>query len=590
MTFLTKPAPGWSADLGRILALPRRPAEGEHTQADVEALEARLRHVGPCVCAAQGRPCPTRLRPAQAHALLELPQTGGGIGCIGVGHGKTLIDLLLPMVMPDCKVAVLLLPPSLKEQLLGRDWHYYGGHWKLPNLVGGTGFVAGRPSLHVITYSKFSRPESATLLKNIRPDLIIADEAHHLKSLTGPRASRLARLIDEIRPRFVGHSGTIASRSIRDAWHLFAYALGDGSPWPLNRHVVETWAPAVDPCTCPASTDPSRACTCKSPPGALSKLGAGDVREAFRRRRNETRGVISTKSASFEGPIVFRKHEPEVPPDVSLAIATARAGKRPDGEELVEAIQMVECARQLGAGFFHFWRYPRGEPRELIDRWFLCRQAFNRELRELLKYPQENLDSPKLAIEAAIRAWSGYKGPLPTWRAYSWPAWMEVAPQVCHVTDTEWMSDFLVKHVAEQVHSGPPRIVWVGYPELGERIAKVADIPWYGGGKTAAQEIVRERGDRSIAASIKSHGTGRDGLQFRFSRNLVVTPPEDWQQLVGRTHRPGQRADEVEVEVYLHTAEYRDAFAKARERARFVAATDGEPQKLLIADYEWQIT
>jgi hypothetical protein len=592
--FRVKPAPGWSADLGRILTLPRRPVEGDHTQTDVDALEATLRRKGPCVCAAQGRPCPTHLRPAQSHALIELPATGGGIGCIGVGHGKTLLDLLLPMVFPGCKVAVLLIPASLRAQLLDRDWAYYGGHWKLPNLVGGFGgFVAGRPALHVITYSKLSRPEFAVELRNIRPDLVIADECHNLKSLTGPRAHRFATLLEELRPRFVGHSGSVATRSIRDAAHLFGYALGDGSPYPRVKHVVEEWAPAVDPCTCAALTDDDRACVCKAPPGALSRLGEGNVREAFRRRRNETRGVISTRSASFGGPIVIRTREIPVPFEVAQMIAAAThrdEAVRPDGEVLVDGLAKAECAKQLAAGFFHRWRYPRQEPPELIDAWFDRRQEFNRELRELLKYPQEHLDSPKLAIEAAIRAWSGYRGSLPTWRAQAWPAWLDISDKVVHVTEAKWESDFLVNDVAERAHTGDAQLVWVGWPELGERIARAAKLPWIGGGPAMGEALAREKGDRSVVISIKSRATGTDGLQAKFNRNLVVTPPEDWQQLLGRTHRPGQRRDEVEAEVYLHTAEYRDAFAKARERARFVEETDGEPQKLQIADYEWPVT
>jgi len=41
--------------------------------------------------------------------------SGGGIGCIQAGEGKTLMGLLMPMMMPDCKHAVLLLPAGLKR-------------------------------------------------------------------------------------------------------------------------------------------------------------------------------------------------------------------------------------------------------------------------------------------------------------------------------------------------------------------------------------------------------------------------------------------------------------------------------------------
>jgi hypothetical protein len=60
-----------------------------------------------------------------------------------------------------------------------------------------------------------------------------------------------------------------------------------------------------------------------------------------------------------------------------------------------------------------------------------------------------------------------------------------------------------------------------------------------------------------------------------------------WEQLLARTHRPGQQASCVEVDVFQHTADYVGAFAMARERARFIEQTDGQPQKLLMARYEW---
>jgi hypothetical protein len=129
---------GWSADLGRVLALPRRDLETAYSAADVAALEARLRGPGPCTCAKASppRPCPLRFRPIQAWALLEAARAGGLLAPMGVGHGKELVCLLLPVVM-GAKTAVLMTQGNLRSQLLERDWNYYGGHWRLPNLAGG---------------------------------------------------------------------------------------------------------------------------------------------------------------------------------------------------------------------------------------------------------------------------------------------------------------------------------------------------------------------------------------------------------------------------------------------------------------------
>jgi len=56
------------------------------------------------------------------------------------------------------------------------------------------------------------------------------------------------------------------------------------------------------------------------------------------------------------------------------------------------------------------------------------------------------------------------------------------------------------------------------------------------------------------------------------------------EQLIGRTHRDGQEADEVSVDVLLGCAEHYEAFSRALDGARAAADTLGHDQKLLLAD------
>ena len=59
------------------------------------------------------------------------------------------------------------------------------------------------------------------------------------------------------------------------------------------------------------------------------------------------------------------------------------------------------------------------------------------------------------------------------------------------------------------------------------------------------------------------------------------------EQLLGRLHRIGQDADEVNTWTYRHVKEFRDGIDKAIEQARFLKATLGSDQKLLVATIEW---
>lgn len=569
---------GYSADLNRILALPRRDLATAYSATDVEALEAKLRAPqGPCGCVAMSppRPCPTRLRRVQAQALMEASRVGGLLGPIGTGHGKELTTFLMPMVMPSCRVAVLFIPANLLPQFEA-EWGYYGAHWRLPNLAGGRWFRAGLPVLHVVTYNKLSSQEATDLLERIRPDLVILNEAHNLKDPRSARTGRFLRYFEKHpRTRLVALSGTFASKSIKDYAHLSRLALGEGSPLPLAHHVVEEWGTALDPGKVVA------------PPGAMDRMcePGEHVREGFQRRRNATRGVVATEESALDKPLIIRERKlGPVPAQILALIELAHAGERPDGEQFQEQLQAVACARQLSAGFYHRWRYPRGEPPELIEKWFARRKEWNKEVWEELKGKRrEHLDSPGLLTKAAIRAHMSppYEGDKPIWHAATWPEWAEIHAAVQPEPQAVWVSDFLVKYAAGWARSRVG-IVWVEYPELGERIAKVAGVPFYGGGKAASETILRETGTRSVVASIKAHATGKNLQQF--TRNLVVTPPSDgatWEQLLARTHRPGQQAPCVEVDVCLHTQDYVTAFATARERARFIQQTDGQPQKLL---------
>lgn len=546
--FASRPPVPNSEDLERILALPRRPqvdldGGSDMAKALVQLMNERLRRPDwerkDCKCESYGRKCITTLQPSQAWALYEAPLAGGLLGSIQAGAGKTAINLLLPMVM-KCSQVVLLIPPNLKLQLI-REHELWREHWLLPNLFynkhENTPIIKGRPTVHVVPYSQLSRPESTKLLKELNPDLVLADEMHKIASRSSSRGVRFLRFYAENakRARFAGYTGTITDKSVLDYAHLSTLALREKSPVPNDPGTAMSWALALDPGDRQAE------------PGALRQLcePGESLEDGYRRRLVETMGVVATKEGAITASLnIYQYSDVEVPEKIQDLLNIVRSGERPDGEELVDALEIAKCARELASGFYYRWKFlnlprdaegkvtPEGEARVAV--WRARRKEWRSEMREKLKAHEEHLDSPQLLEEAAERAYRNppYTGELPVWYAQSYLRWMEVESTVEYETEAVWIDDFWAIECAAwaKKHRG---IVWYEHDALGQRVAELSGLPLHGGGPGAEARILAEKGDRSIIASLKSHGEGRDGLQFIFSKQLIANPPassKKWEQ------------------------------------------------------------
>lgn len=598
---------GDSEDLQRILALPRREKPGpEEMQAIVHEMTFQLK-----------TPRGTQtLRDHQAWVLKEFPQVGGGIAALCTGAGKTLIGMLMPMCFPRITKpdgttrplrAVLFIPPDLRAQFK-HDWEVYGKHWKLPNLAGSKG-VLGRfdpelPTLHVVAYSELSHAKSTALLNQIQPDLVMGDEISNLRNSSSSRTFRfLSYIASNADAHFCGWDASIIADGISDIWHLLAIALDEGSPVPTSEEELKKWAAAIDPSVSEGYFMP----------GELEKLcNPGEpVRSGFRRRLVETAGVIATEENMLGIPLLFEQRiPPATPPEIVKCLKDLRrkpadgGWKRPDGEELTQATEVVACARQLAEGFYLRWRFPHGEPEALIDEWFQKRQDWNRELRALLTSPRVHMDSPLLCKNAAARWFDGgctgcKRGPReeheshckdveshPLWPAYTFTSWRAIEKTVYHETQAVWVSDWLLEDAAVWAREAPG-IVWVDHPEFGHRLEKMTGFRYYGGGDAANEDIITVDGSESIICSMNANKRGKN-LQM-FNRNLITAFPasnEMIEQVVGRSYRTMQLAPEVRVDYYLHTRELEKAFDVAKTRATFVHGVMGTDQKLCFGKFK----
>lgn len=604
--------PGWkppvrrSPDLERILALPRReqPRGVLRKDGDVEVrtplgqqyvdyVNARFSR-GPRECRCRAiyadrgipqKPCLTSVNFVQAQSLHEITAVHGLAGCpLGVGHGKTILNCLAPMAFVGCRVAVLLLPPRDVFNLV-LTYELLGEHFHVPSLVvHGNGGNAeewrrpGAPVLHVVPYTKVSHITSSDLLDSIRPDVIIADEADKLGDMSTATVRRLWRYFTEnAGTRFAWWTGSPTNDDIAEYAHLLMLSHRHMSPLPLDPDEVKSWGNAINPGPMPAD------------PGALLELcrPGEHVREDYHRRLAETPGVIVTREAAVSCELVIeRKEAPAIPTVVADALAKVRGEwVRPDGEEFAEIAKMQACARQLSCGFYYRWIFPRGEPRELIDRWFLARKAWNRAVRRMLEEPQLHMDSEGLCQKAAQRAYGEAANPkgLPVWKADEWPEWRDVKDLVKPKTEAVRLHPFLAEDAAAWARDNRG-IVWYGDTDFGLWVSQLTGLPQHTGGANAPAILARENGSRSIIVSMAAHGRGTDGLQKLFDRGLIASVSSSakiWEQLIGRFVRNGLKFSRVMLEWYAHTMELRKAMTKALAKSEYVGQTMGSSQKLL---------
>lgn len=532
-----------SEDLVRIVDLPRRSLD----LSSVPDLTPAFRRPGGTMV----------LRPIQSAVLWEAEKCQGVVGALGVGHGKSLCLLLLPDVV-HAKRALLLVPPELKRQLVEVDIPLYSQH-----------FYIRTELFSIVAYSELSSTKSSNLLEELSPDWVFADEAHRLKCFSSVRTKRFLDYFDEHpKCRFGCLTGSISAKSIRDFAHLSNLALRNGSPTPLNSRAVEEWAEALDS---PKGDLP------QLPAGALSMLCSddelvkGDYRGAFRRRLVETQGWVATTGQAFSGSLYIRPVFPKIPEVIAKALTKLRKTWEIGEEELEDATALARVARQLACGFYYRWVWgPEGVDRE----WLSARAAWHKEIRDFLKRPRiTGVDSPALLEKAAA---SGQ------WQADSWEAWKLVKDRPEPPVEAVWLSEYMIDYALEWAQK-EPGIVWFSHRTLGERF-RSRGFPTYGAGTDASTTTPEE--NPAIACSTKAQGEGKN-LQ-RWSRNLLLCPPsggKTFEQVIGRTHRPGQEADEVWFDLCLHTPEFVSSLEQAREDAKYVYATQGQEQKLLMSTF-----
>jgi len=527
-----------TADLTRIRSIPTaEPLDIDHVKASLH------RALG-----APGLSFP--LRDVQAQALYAAAH-GGVFGAIRVGGGKTLISLLAPIVMQASR-PVLLCPASLVDKTEA-DRRRYAKDYRVAQ------------HLRILSYEMLGRVRMAEELQRYQPDLIIADEVHRLKNKKAACTRRVARYMKENpATKFVALSGTVMKRSIKDFAHILRWCLKENAPVPLEDGELEEWAQALDDQANPLAT---------MNPGPLGE-DRETARAWFSKRLASTPGVVIA-DAGKDTAASLRL----VPLEYSVNAATEAAFQTlrstwttPNGYAFSEAIMLWKFARELALGHFITWDPPA--PAE----WLGARKAWASFVREVLS--RSRTYDTELQVRLAVKTGDLDRG------QEELEAWERLKDSFVPNPKDTWQDESALA-ACESWASGGAGIIFTGHSFFGRALARRLKAPYYGeqGKDDTGKAIEDEAGDRVVVASLQANGTGRN-LQA-FSRALVTTNVnggDQLEQLIGRLHRQGQIADEVEFTFLIGCYEHVDGFARAVEGTKTLTALTSTEYKLSYAD------
>lgn len=545
-------------ELFRVIALPRRTWDQDSAARIARELTELVRKPGGTMS----------LRPIQGQALLEAGTQGGLFGPIRVGGGKTLLSGLVPYIV-DSKRPLLLLPAKLVDKTK-REFRALASHWPIPNFI------------RFLSYELLGRVQSQSVLDQYQPDLIIADEAHKLKNRKASCTRRVHRYFaTHPLTKCVAISGTFIKRSLKDYAHILAWCLKSTNlPLPQSYPELEDWADALDP----KVAEDKRIGV-----GALALLQNEEerampdqvkaTRVAFRRRLTETPGVVAT----VEGPMADCSLTIEAlwgPREIVMGQATENAfatlrkeWSDPDGFPFSDPMSIWRVARELSLGFYNRWE-PRGP-----DAWMSARREWAKACREILSTNRRNLDS-ELQVVHAVE-----EGHYPTVTPIL-QRWREIKGTFTPNSQPVWLDDAVIKAAADWLRESPG-IAWCEHVPFAERLAKHTGFAYYGreGKDKRGRLIEYHPPDESLIASVASNAEGRN-LQA-WSRNLITSVFPNGilaEQILGRTHRDGQEADEVTFDLVVTSLSHIEAFEQALRDARYIEQTTSIAQKLVYAD------
>lgn len=497
------------------------------------------------------------LRQLQGQCLMGADAARGVFTNGAVGLGKSLAEVLCMTLIGGSR-PVLITDSSMVKQLTNA-FEQYRKHWRMPTYY------------RILSYNSLSNQRG--ILDEIRPTFVGLDEAHRLKALhESGRARQFARwrIANPTVP--VGCFSGSPGKHFEQYAHLILWALPqlaamNGGRIPTDENLL--------------------------PQGAEFKLFAKRLKEdtgfrdVFWDWLRAQPGIVISSETFTERELHIKHTIVPTPEDMVAHWDRLRVfGEAPDGWRLEGPGEQWGVARCMSNGMYyeHIPRPP--EPYSQARKEWIQFTEYTKERGE--RAPGGPYDTPGQVAEGVL---AGHLSRL------EYDAWMRVKGTYTPIVRPAWLSRAFLDTMAEwgsvPAADKGGRIIWVEQTGFGEALSAMTGWPYYGDGAcNARRQHVRDanarHGSPTIICSVKSCGTGIDGLQKSYWHNAITSPfsnNELCEQTLGRTHRSGLVAPFATAELFYGCLEDWCGVLKAEAEARVAEEDLTAPPKLLLAKH-----
>jgi len=580
-----------------------------------------------------------RFLPEQAEAIRVFPHVGGGLFPIRVGRGKTGVSIACAeLAHRDMGVtrSLLMMPPSVCPQfeaavrfwrkripMSAASFQYFhrksrDERWAIAN--------SKMPACFVMPYSLLSQPDAMDLIAAIKPQLIIADEAHLLKNYRAARTRRLMHFLEEelpkilgVAPMFVAMDGTFTKKSLMDYHHLAVLALKENSPLPRTPSMAYFWSELTQSSATEAPPQLNHVmrplvewAAERHPTEQFPSDEVETYRRAFRHRFTTAPGVVASGDDQIDCSLTIR-NTPAGEPNIELTELNNKvltSWTTPNGDEIDHAIHLHKWKIELSSGFWNklawptaewvmrFRRLSKDDAESLIERsqeHHKVLQEYHRVLRAFLKDSPAGLDTPLMVANKIAR--DGGQGIDPevvglyhAHRALQFPGMLERQGEAIRV------DDYKIRACVKWAAARGRGLVWAWHKEMAKWAVEslsAAGLPVLDAPAGENELFLQpETYEKVVVSSIGAHYQGKNmqgEIGRGFNEQFVLQWPRDAsvaEQMMGRTHRTGQKEDEVIVDTCRTTEADHLDFAACIQDSCYVAQTLGTGQKLLYADHD----